>query len=311
MAEKIEILFYVWFKYSEPDNIEHRTMAIVRMTDDSEYDREFGTPHPHPYPHGGVAGEDDAAAAAAAHQEALLLLQEEARKSVAEFRIKFTQAANASAAAIKRRRSPHSRTFYNIAVSRHVKCALDNLEKENDKIPDESRRIPKADIELLKRAIQNFRLKLIVHDSQTRDELKEQFAKARQSETEAEEEKHKAMTSSITDVDGYLKAKDKHEDAKLWRMDISNELTRTEQKFNKQTGALDAPGVPSQHAQIPEAAGVLLRNILSPETIRRRFISLETLTRQIRDDVAAFLSDPIRHKDRNEVIQQIKESKKK
>lgn len=288
---------------------QHRTMAIVRMTDDSEYDREFGTPRPrtHPHPHGG-AGED-AAAAAAAHQEALLLLQEETRKSVADFL--FTQAAYASAAANKRRRYPHSRTFYNIAVSRHVKCALDNLEKENDKIPDESRRIPKADIELLKRAIQNFRLKLIVHDSQTRDELKEQFAKAKQSETEAEEEKHKAMTSSITDVDGYLKAKDKHEDAKLWRMDISNELTRTEPKYNKQTGALDAPGVPSQHAQIPEAAGVLLRNILSPETIRRRFISLEILTRQIRNDVAAFLSDPIRHKDRNEVIQQIKESKKK
>lgn len=311
MAEKIEILFYVWFKYSKPDNIE--TMAIVRMTDDSEYDREFGTPRPrpHPYPQGG-SGEDAADADAAAHQEALLLLlQEEARKSVADFRIKFTQAANASAAAIKRRRSPNSRTFYNIAVSRHVKCALDNLEKENDKIPDESRRIPKADIELLKRAIQNFRLKLIVHDSQTRDELKEQFAKARQSETEAEEAAHKAMTSSITDVDGYLNAKDRHQDAKLWRMDISNELTRTEQKFNRQTGALDAPGVPSQHAQIPEAAGVLLRNILSPETIRRRFISLETLTRQIRNDVAAFLSDPIRHKDRNEVIQQIKESKKK
>lgn len=290
------------------------TMAIVRMTDDSEYDREFGTPRPrtHPHPQGG-AGEDaatDAAADAAAQTTtALLLLKEEARKSIAEFRIKFTQAANASAAAIKRRRSPHSRTFYNIAVSPHVKHAIDNLDKENDKIPE--RRLPKADIGLLARAIQNCRLRLIVHDSQSRDELKQQYTQTQKDEVEAEEVMKKAMSSSTTDVDGYLRAKDRHQDAKIWRMDISNELTRTEPKYNKQTGELDNAGVPSQHAQIPAAAGLLLRNILSPETIRRRFISLETLTRQIRNDVAAFLSDVSRHNDRMEVIRQIKESKKK
>jgi hypothetical protein len=257
---------------------------------DREYENEYGTPRPPRPPR--------------SEQE------EDAQMAVAfvDFSIRFTEAAKASAAAYKRHRFPKSRTFYNIAVSRHVICALDNLEKENNKIPDESRRIPHADIQLLKTAIQNFRLRLIVHDSVTRDELKEQFAQVKQDETAAEEEKHKAMTSSTTDVDGYLKAKDKHEDAKFWRMDLSNELTRTEPKFNRQTGALDAPGVPSQHAQIPEAAGILLRNILSPETIRRKFISLEKLTVQIRNEVAAFLSEPNRHKDRLEVIQQIKES---
>jgi hypothetical protein len=286
------------------------------MTDDSEYDREFGTPRPR-CPEGGEDAATDAADAAAAIDAAqttttaLLLLKEEARKSIAEFRIKFTQAANSSAAAIKRRRSPHSRTFYNIAASPHVKRAIDNLETENDKIPEESRRLPKADIGLLARAIQNCRLRLIVHDSQSRDELKQQYTQTQKDEVEAEEVMKKAMSSSTTDVDGYLRAKDRHQDAKIWRMDISNELTRTEPKYNKQTGELDNAGVPSQHAQIPAAAGLLLRNILSPETIRRRFISLETLTRQIRNDVAAFLSDVSRHNDRMEVIRQIKESKKK
>ena len=306
-------MYQIQRTYQTKQHIE--TMAIVRMTDDSEYDREFGTPRPRPHPQGGAGEDADAAAvdtdAAQTTTTALLLLKEEARKSVAEFRIKFTQAANASAAAIKRRRSPHSRTFYNIAVSPHVKRAIDNLETENEKIPDESRRIPKADIELLKRAIQNFRLKLIVHDSQSRDELKQQYAQVQKDETEAEQAAQKAMSSSTTDVDGYLNAKDRHQDLKLWRMDISNELTRTEPKYNKQTGELDNAGVTSQHAQIPAAAGLLLRNILSPETIRRRFISLETLTKQIRNDVAAFLSDASRHKDRIEVIRQIKESKKK
>ena len=163
---------------------------------------------------------------------------------------------------------------------------------ENDKIP-------KADIELLTRAIQKCRLRLIVHDIQSRDDLKQQYTQTQKDEAEAEEEMKKALSSSTTDVDGYLRAKDRHQDAKLWRMDISNELTRTEPKYNKQTGVLDNAIVPSQHAQIPEAAGVQLRNILSPETIRRKFISLNTLTKQIGKDVAAFLSDESRHKDRD------------
>ena len=235
--------------------------AIVRMTDDNQFEREFGTPRP-----GGQ--------------------KEEIKSflSMEEFRSRFTQAANATAAAIKRRRSPKSRTYYNISLSVQVKRALENLEKENDKIPVESRRIPKADIELLTRAIQKCRLRLIVHDIQSRDDLKQQYTQTQKDEAEAEEEMKKALSSSTTDVDGYLRAKDRHQDAKLWRMDISNELTRTEPKYNKQTGVLDNAIVPSQHAQIPEAAGVQLRNILSPETIRRRFISLNTLTKQIGKD---------------------------
>lgn len=289
--------FSNYLSHTELQRQKHAMTTIVRMSD-NQYDNEYGTPRPR------IGGAADITAAITAATTGLQ--EEERQESVKDFRFAFTQAANARAAANKRRRFPTTRTFYNIAVSRQVICALNNLEKENDKIPDESRRIPKADIELLKRAIQNFRLRLIVHDSQTRDELKEQFAQAKQDEMEAEKEKQMSMSSTATDVDGYLKAKDKYEDAKFWRMDISNELTRTEPKFNRQTGTIDAPGVPSQHAQIPEAAGILLRNILSPETIRRRFISLEKLTVQIRNEVAAFLSDVNRHKDRLEVIQQIK-----
>jgi hypothetical protein len=284
IQKKIEILFQIFIKYSEPTIM--ASSAIVRMTDDNEFEREFGTPRP-----GGQREENKS-----------FITRE-------EFRIRFAQAADARAAAIKRRRSPTSRTYYNISLSVQVKRALENLEKENDKFPE--RRLPNADIGLLARAIQNCRVRLIVHDRQSRDDLKQQYTQAQKDEVEAEEEMKKSMSSSTTDVDGYLRAKDRHQDAKIWRMDISNELTRTESKYNKQTGEIDNAGVPSQHAQIPEAAGVLLRNILSPETIRRRFISLDTLTKQIGKDVAAFLSDESRHKDRMEVICQIKESKKK
>lgn len=262
---------------------------------DSEYDNTYGTPRP-----------SSSSDSAAAKEDAQM-----ATAFVVEFGLRFTQAANASAAANKRRLSPKSRTFYNVAGSAEVKRALDNLETENNKIPDESRRIPNADIQLLRDAIQKCRLRLIVYDSQSRDELKNiTFVQAKATEVEAEREMNAALSSSRTDVDGYLNAKDRHQDAKLWRMDVSNEITRTEPKYNRQNGTIDPPGVPSQHAQIPAAIGVFLRNILSPETIRRRFISLEKLTKQIRNEVKEFLSEPNRHKDRIEVINQIKLARK-
>lgn len=254
-------------------------------------EREFGTGTPRP-------GMDEEYAAQRL---------EDAQNAIADFN--FAQAAKAAAAAVKRRISPRSRTFYRMAASHQVKAAFDTLEKENEKIPDESRRMPKSDVKLLKHVIQQFRVRLVVHDSQSLTQMKkETYAKAQQDETAAELAMQKAYASR--DVQEYLNAKDRHQDMKVWRMDVSNEIARVEPKFNRTTGEMNVPGVASQHAQIPQSAGVLLRNILTPETIRRRFISLQMLTKHIRDEVANFLSDPQRHNDRAEVVKQIKEEKR-
>jgi hypothetical protein len=66
--------------------------------------------------------------------------------------------------------------------------------------------------------------------------------------------------------------------------------------------------VPSQHAQISRSSGLTLQNILSPETIRHKFVSLNALTKAIRSDLLVFLTNDSRAKDRAIVVQQIKES---
>jgi hypothetical protein len=67
--------------------------------------------------------------------------------------------------------------------------------------------------------------------------------------------------------------------------------------------------VPSQHAQIARSSGITLQNILSPETSRRMFLSLNALTRAIRSDLLAFLANDFRSKDHAIVVQQIKNSR--
>jgi hypothetical protein len=54
--------------------------------------------------------------------------------------------------------------------------------------------------------------------------------------------------------------------------------------------------------------GVALRNILSPETIRRKFISLDVLAKTIGTELASFLTADTRKSDRKAVVDQIKES---
>lgn len=265
------------------------TTTIVRMSD-SEYDNEYGTPRP---------GMNQSEAA-----ERI----EEANKSIASFSVAFANAAKATAVAMKRRRSLRTSTFYKIASSPQVKRALDNLEKENEKIPDATLRIPKSDLEMLKCAFEDVRLRLIVHDRYTREQLIAVYTQAQKDEKDAEIEMQNAYSSK--NAEEYLKAKDIHQDKKFWRMDVSNELARTLPKLKAGTQEM-FPGIPSQHAQIPEATGVHFRNILKPETIRRKFISLDALTIQIKKDVTEFLSQPGRHKDRIEVIQLLKLRSKK
>jgi len=239
--------------------------------------------------------------------EAVQRLQD-AQNAVVMFN--FAQAAKDAAKMTKRKRTPRSRTFYKISASRQVKHAFDILEKENEKIPDQSRRMSRQDIDLLKKAIYQFRMRLIVQDSKSYNDLKQEYAKAQKDESEAELAM-KNISATKENLQKYLEFKVHHEDAMCWKMNVSKELDRIKPKYNPKTGKMDLPGVASQNAHIPESTGFLLRNILSPETIRRKFISLETLTHKIRDEVASFISDSQRHKDRAEVVKQIKDEMKK
>jgi hypothetical protein len=60
--------------------------------------------------------------------------------------------------------------------------------------------------------------------------------------------------------------------------------------------------------QLASSSGITLNNILSPTTIRRRFLSNSALTKAIRADLIVFLTSPARGKDRETIVQQIKKS---
>lgn len=264
-------------------------IQIKRMSEE-DYETEFGTPRP------------------GMNQDEAVQRLQDAQNAVVMFN--FAKAAKDAAKTTKRKRTPRSRTFYKISASCQVKHAFDILEKENEKIPDPTRRMSREDIDLLKKAIYQFRMRLIVHDSKSFNELKQEYAKAQKDESEAELAM-KNISATKENLQKYLEFKNHHEDAMCWKMNVSKELDKIKPKYNPKTGKMDLPGVPSQNANIPESTGFLLRNILSPETIRRRFISLETLTHKIRDEFASFISDSQRHKDRAEVVKQIKDEMKK
>lgn len=276
------------------------TGGLPRL-DDEDYEQEFsappelatGTPRP-------GMNEEEADA-----------VQEAARRAMWA----FSQAAKQSASALKRHRSPKSRTFYRMAASKQVLLAFCALQDKIEKTPEI---MSKADFQLLIQGISNFRIKLVVHDSKTHDELKQLHAQIKIEEEAAELATQKEFADKSGSDEAYIKAKDKYLDLKVWGCELTKEIRRTapQVSYSSMGGGLfrhnfnqpPSPAqVPSQHAQIALASGTYLRNILKPETIRRTFISLGTLTDAIRREVTEFIMDECRHKDRHEVIKQIKE----
>lgn len=276
------------------------TGGLPRL-DDQDYEQEFsappelatGTPRP-------GMNEEEADA-----------IQEAARRAMWA----FAQAAKQSASAFKRRRSPNSRTFYRMAASKQVILAFCTLQDKIEKNPEI---MSKADFQLLMQGIGNFRIKLIVHDSKTHDELKQLHARIKIEEEAAELATQKEFADKSGSDEAYINAKDNYLDLKAWSCELAKEIRRTGPKFgySNMGGGLfrhdvnqppPPAEVPSQHAQIALASGRYLLTILKPETIRRKFISLSTLTNSIRNDLVQFLTDECRHKDRHEVVKQIKE----
>ena len=234
----------------------------------------------------------------------------------------FSQAAKHAAVAIKRRRSPKSRTYYCMAASRQVKTAFDELEKQIKQTPE---LMSKDDFNLLKQGISNFRVKLNVHDGITFNELRQLRIDVSQQEQAAELATHNAFMDRANTPEGeqiYLDAKERYLDIKQWSDVLAKEVAACRPKpkytnignglfrhdLSNQPGSETPAGVPSQHAQIAPSSAKALYNILTPPTIRRTFISISSLTDQIRKDVVDFLKDNHRRKDRAEVVKQIKES---
>ncbi len=233
----------------------------------------------------------------------------------------FSQAAKQSAIKMKRRRSLMTRTYYRLSASSRVQKALKKLEAENAT----SHELPPSDFNLLKRAMERHRVRLDVGDRLTAAELKSLLLETRADEQEAERitlETFKTNTENATAAEAeaetlkYSEAREKYGDLKYWRETLAKEEMRvTPQPImmfpNWGCGikkAQDTFPTPTQHAQIAASAGNILRNILNPETIRRKTISLKFLTQQISEEVAKFLTEPDRRADRKCVVKQIKDA---
>ena len=222
----------------------------------------------------------------------------------------FSQAAARYAAENKRRISAKTRSDYRMGANSRVNRAFQELETKLER-QQTSPTMTTSDFKLLKQAIENFRVRIIVHDSTTLAKLKEELA-----ETTTELDSIEAALISIaptTNIEAYAAAytellqtyKDKEYDLTDWSTALSSEIRRIEpSKYIKETAAV----VPSQHVQIDRASGRTLRNILTPQTIRRKFISLHKLTQTIRIELLQFLLEDSRSNDRAEVVRQIKQS---
>jgi hypothetical protein len=273
-----------------PTDTDNTSFGIGRMSDE-EYEGEFSnggggessTPRP---------GTSDNAAATRTASRAIW---------------SFSQAAKASAVEIKRKRSPKSRTDYRMAANVVIQRAFSVLEKRlceqrNSESPPPNV-MSEAGFSLLKQAIENFRVRIVVHDSMTREELKQAQVKcvedlAKFTETVKE---FGLIPPSFTERNATFiqTCLAKKEDLIHLNAAISAEIRRMTQQNER---------VPSQHAEIARSSGITLQNVLSAQTIRRRFLSLNALTRAIREDLQAFLTQDHRSDDRATVVQQIKDS---
>jgi hypothetical protein len=222
----------------------------------------------------------------------------------------FTKAAAAEAAEIKRKRFASSRTDYRME-NMHVMKAFNDLEADIQAAQDGGTMTP-SDFRLLKQAICRFRARIVVHDGLTFNGLKELQARC-----DAELVQHTAMvqdlvtstsTTTFETIDAALihaetiqSHQEKNTDLAHWNTALSREIHRL-------TYEKGADRVPPQHVELARSSGTTLQNVLSPQTIRRRFVSLSALTRAIRTDVQEFLTSSARGKDRATVVQQIKKS---
>jgi len=215
----------------------------------------------------------------------------------------FSQAAKQHAADVKRRRSPKSRTVYRMGANTLVKNAIQHLKKKLDETLEVHQSTPhlsEQDFNILKQGIENFRVKIIMDDSITLEELARMREANRAELTKMQFELQTTYGQYSMCHPIYIQAKNKNADLLGWDNALTAEIIRVRQT----KGA-----TPSQHAQIsPNDSGVALSNILDLHTIHSKFTSLHSLTKQIRQELIVFLTSDTRVSDRVEVVKQIKEA---
>jgi hypothetical protein len=189
----------------------------------------------------------------------------------------FDRSAKANARESKR--NIVSRTDYRMAANKKVTDAIVALEKSCNYNGE----VTQADFQLLKKAIEKFNVRIRVHDSITVSDLMAMRAKFQKDLVERE---------NMTPI--------KEIDLTQWITALTDELRRV--------NSMRPTGVPSQQAEIMRSSASALCKVLSPETIRRKFISLEKLTSAIRTDLVAFLTSEARKHDRAEFVKQIKDA---
>ena len=94
----------------------------------------------------------------------------------------------------------------------------------------------------------------------------------------------------------------RHKLALQWKTDLASEVSRVR---NCGVRRVELQW-PTQHARLAASSRHILRNVLSPETLNRTFISLAALSKQVTAEVAEFIETTSRDGDRKLVVQQIK-----
>ena len=204
----------------------------------------------------------------------------------------FSQLAKERARETKRK--VRTRTEYRMGANAKVIDAFNTLEAtleaERQNPATASEAMSNADFQLLKQGITNFRVRVKVHDNITLDELRQMRI--------ACDIRKNTMANSLSS--------DEVADLNYWSNALVEETRRL--SFNVMRPCQHPPTVPSHHAHIMPSSGEALRNILTPETIRRRFISIDALAKTISTELVNFLTAPYRASDRKAVVEQIKES---
>lgn len=211
------------------------------------------------------------------------------RQQVAEATCKWLFSQLAKEHARETKRKVRTRTEYRMGANAKVTGAFNTLnatlQAERQKPAVDSEVMSDADFQILKQGITNFGVRVKVYDNLTLNEL-------RRMRIDCDVQKN--IATSEEEVS----------DLNYWATALSEEIRRLNLNAMKSQPA----AVPSHHVRIMPSTGRALCNILSPETIRRKFTSLDALANTIGAELVKFLTEESRKTDRKAVVEQIKDS---
>ncbi len=228
-----------------------------------------------------------------AQQQALQETRQQARvRRHSKYEYKFTLST--------RKKGTSLRVCFNPVTS----SAITVLERNVGQITD----IPKEDVDLLIKALRSCRILVDVTCPISPTVLETVNADAIRAEESARLElENKTVvyrnSSGVISEEMFQDLVFKHKLAKSWKDCIAREVMRV-----KGYGTGSGPEWPTQHARLSASSRILLRNVLSKDTLHETFISLESLSAKVGKEVAEFLNMKNRDLDRKMVIQQIKDS---